>query len=568
MICVYDIGNTAYTKNGDAVLAPTSAKVHMVAAGQYDLTMEHPIDPWGKWTHLQPEAVIRAPIPKEIIKNAFSGIEADVYKTTSAAPLRESPSEPSAITYSEWSSSGSYSVGSKVSVSGWSHRNYQCVYWDGTSGETQVPPYASDWWRAIADTSSGAQVLVNLKSGAELYYVSGPTNGWYKMATPYSLEGYIKATQVTYDRHLTPSETQDRVITTQLFRIKKVAVDTKNMKVSVTAEHISYDLNGVLLNNLTISRKEPAEAIYMIEDAFMISYPGTIATNITSGGDKTYSAELNGKCGMYALLDPDKGVVAQFDAKFQRDNWDLFIMGRETQYGSDYRIIYEKNMLGVNWTKNSDQLITRIVPVAKDEDGSDLFLSGTKWVDSSHINDYPRKRMERLRVNGQVGKDDGTETATNWTKAALRTEMQNQAQARYTVDKCDLIKHEITVDFLMLGDTDEYKQLKALQQIHLYDVVEMVDPRISLSATVSVVEIEYDAVNERITALKLSNIEGENLRNVTGFNVLNNSITDEKLTDGTQDMIVETATGESNKYTDSQLSYVKSWVSANFQPKS
>ena len=81
MICVYDSWNTAFDKNGDVVLTPTSGTVKNLAAGQYDLTLEHPIDPDGKWTHLVPEAVIRAPIPKELIENAFAGLEADVYKT-------------------------------------------------------------------------------------------------------------------------------------------------------------------------------------------------------------------------------------------------------------------------------------------------------------------------------------------------------------------------------------------------------------------------------------------------------------------------------------------------------
>ena len=578
MICAYDIGNSNFDNNGDVILTPTKCVVKNVAAGQYDLTMDHPIDPDGKWAHLQPEAIVRAPIPAELIENAFAGMDVDVYKTTEKAALREGPAEPTPITYPAWSITANYSVGSKVTFY---HQNYQCTYWDDDDAiHKHLAPSGSGWWTKIANMTEGYPVLVQNKSGADLYYVSGPESGWYKMSTTYGLEGYIKSSQVVYDRHLTPSETHDRLITEQLFRIKKVTVDTKQMNVSVTAEHVSYDLNGVLMENVKIVNQPPAQALSWLENAFMIEYPGSIASNIIESEDRLYSAELSGKNGMFAILDPDKGVVAQFEAAFRRDNWDLFVM-EKTNTDQGFRIRYGNNMLGVSWKIGSDELITRIVPVAKDEDGSDLYLMDEEeedpdydyiWIDSQYINSYPVIRMERLKVEGQVGKDDGTETGTTWTKAALRAEMEKQALARYSIDKVDQLKHEITIDFVRLGDTDEYKQFKDLQKVRLYDTVIAKDPRIDLSVSVQVTEIEFDAVNERITAMKLSNIEAYNLRNTAGFNVLNNSITGDKLTDEAGRNIVgtikEDAVAEANNYTSGSVQALRQWVNNNFEPKS
>jgi hypothetical protein len=172
----------------------------------------------------------------------------------------------------------------------------------------------------------------------------------------------------------------------------------------------------------------------------------------------------------------------------------------------------------------------------------------------------------------QVGKDDGTETDTVWTKEDLRAEMEKEAEARFSVDKVDQLKHEITIDFVRLGDTDEYKQFKDLQKVRLYDTVIAVDPRIDLSVSVQVTEIEFDAVNERITAMKLSNIEAYNLRNTAGFNVLNNSITGDKLTDEAGRNIVgtikEDAVAEANNYTSGSVQALRQWVNNNFEPKS
>ena len=552
MIHLYDPGHENFQNNGDVVLTPISGSHRNVAGGSYDLTMVHPIDAEGKWSHLVPDAIIRAPVPEETIENAYSGMDVDVYVTTQEAALRSGPHEPSSISYGAWVSGATYAVGAKVSYGG---SNYQCTSFDESSGYIFVPPPNSPWWVEIAKSTSGDPVLVNLKSGTDLYYVSGPEDGWYYMSTTYGLEGYIKADYITYSRHLTPAETKPRTIKDQLFRITSVTVDTKEMRVTVEAEHVSYDLNGVLIDSVKIVRKPPAQALAWIEQAFMMDYRGMIATNMVSNANADYSAEISGKSGMYAILDPDRGVVPTFDAEFRRDNWDLFVMNK-TNTDRGFRIRYGNNLQGVNWKIDREQA-TRIVPVAKDEDGSELYLEGTRWIDSTRINEYPVVRMERLKVSGQVGKDDGTETGTNWTAEALRAEMTKQAQARFSVDKADQIQHEITVEFERLGDTEEYKEFKALQQVVLYDTVIVTEERVGLGASVTVSEIEFDIIKEKITALKLTNVNPYHVKNVSGFNVLVNTITGDKLTDDAGDGIRDEAVDIAQEFTEEYATHKK-----------
>ena len=573
MICVYDFGNEDYSGNGDAVLMPISCSHRQAAAGKYDLTIVHPLDATGKWMHIVPEAVIRAPVPEETIENAFSGLEADVYTVNNnGTAMRSGASEPSSITYDTWVAGNTYDIGDKVSVSGYSHKNYQCVAFDGSSGQIMVPPPNSDWWVEIADTTSGDPVLVTLKAGTELYFVEDAGDGWYKMSTLYGMEGYVKSSQITFSRHLTPEETQPRTITTQLFRIKTVAVDSASNRITATAEHVSYDLSGILVEDASIHQKNPAQALAWIEQAFMMDYSGTIATNMTSDDDGTYTGDIKGKNATYALLDPDEGIVSEFEAMFRRDNWDVFVMRKETT-DRGFQLRYGKNMIGVNWSIKSDGLVTRVVPVAKAEDGSDLYLDldGDKWVDSPLIDSYPVIRMERIKVPGQVGKDDGTETATTWTEETLREEMETKARERFSVDKADLLVHDITVNFEMLGDTEEHKALRGLENVLLYDRVLAINDRIGLSVTVEVSEIEYDCIRQKITGLKLTNVNAYGGRTVSGFNVFNNSITGDKLTDDVSEMIIgttkEDAVQESKSYTNSAIYNLQSWVSDNFVEK-
>ena len=166
MICVYDVGENHYDRLGSCVLTPIKGSHRQIAGGSYELTLEHPIDAGGKWAHLQNGAILKVPVPEETIEDAREGMAADIYRTVAEAELREEPSEPQQINYNAWNPANSYTVGSKVTCSGWNHRNWQCTFYDQTSPQTYVPPYNNNsWWKQIADYTSGSPVIVKLPAG-------------------------------------------------------------------------------------------------------------------------------------------------------------------------------------------------------------------------------------------------------------------------------------------------------------------------------------------------------------------------------------------------------------------
>lgn len=548
MICIYDVGENHYDRLGSCVLTPIKGSHRQIAGGSYELTLEHPIDAGGKWAHLQNGAILKVPVPEETIEDAREGMAADIYRTVAEAELREEPSEPQQINYNAWNPQTSYTVGSKVTCSGWNHRNWQCTFYDASSPQTYVPPYNNNtWWKQIADYTSGSPVIVKLPAGETLYLVEAG-EGWYQVITPYGVQGYIKADKVEFVKHVEPGEITSHVITEQLFRITEVDIDNEANKVTAKARHVSYDLNGILCEDMEISQASAAMAISRIAQGLMMEYPGAIATNLTDTAG-TYTQSIKGRNGGFCLLDPDRGVLPAFGAMLKRDNWDVFIMKKKhTDRG--YRIRYGKNAKGINWQRKVQDLVTRVVPVAKNEDGSNLYLP-EKWVDSTHISEYPTVIMEWLRVDGQVGKDDGTGTDTVWTLENLYTEMRTKAGERFTVDKVDIPAEEVTVNFEQLGDTAEYPWMRERETILLYDKIQAIDERIGLRMDLYVTEIEYDVIRQKVTGVKLSNTDSYRERTVTGFNVQDNSITPRKLTDEVKDSFMASAVGVMPNYANS-----------------
>lgn len=534
MICVYPTTATTFTGNGAAVLTPISARLKMVAGGECSFTMEHPMDPWGHWKYLVREAIVKLPVPKETIPAASVGYDTDIYKTTGTAYLREGPSEPQTINYSTWSQYNTYSVGSKVTQG---NKNYQCIYWDNDSPMRANAPSGSPWWTEIPRYTSGSPVIATLKAGTEMYLLEEYDAYWYQMSTTYGLTGYIKKSDVVYDRHISPEDLQPHVITEQLFRIKEVTVDRKNGTVSLSGNHVSNDLNGVLVKEVNVTNVVPAMAIGKIVENFMMDYRGNIATNITDDTHGTYTGTIKRKNAMFCLTDPDTGIVPTFDARFTRDNWDLYVMEKSGS-GPVYTIQYGRNVNGIIWRVRTGGLITRVVPVAKTENGEDLYLP-ENYVDSSYISNYPVIYMETLNVKGQVGHDDGE--GGTWTEETLLAEMRTKAGERFSVDKVDLPVTEVTVQLERLANTAEYAWMKGLEELILYDEVKAVDPDIGLDITLTVSEIEYDCVKEKISGIKLSNNIYDANKTVAGYNIINGCLTENKLAGGVRDGLVSDA---------------------------
>lgn len=61
MINIYKCDNTEYDKNGDMTLFPDTANVSAELNGAWTATLEHPIDPRGRWKYIVENAVVRMP---------------------------------------------------------------------------------------------------------------------------------------------------------------------------------------------------------------------------------------------------------------------------------------------------------------------------------------------------------------------------------------------------------------------------------------------------------------------------------------------------------------------------
>ena len=273
-----------------------------------------------------------------------------------------------------------------------------------------------------------------------------------------------------------------------------------------------------------LGQVSPALAVMRVQDAYMVDYGGEISNNLGNAG--TYSGDLTGKNGIQAFLDPDKGIASYFRCKVIRDNWDFYLMKNEEK-ASVVQMMYGVNLAGVRWKRNSDGLVTKVVPVAKDAEGNDMYLGDPPYVESGLY--FPVDRVERLKIDGRVGKDDGSGTGRTWSADDLLEHMRQMARNRFVIDKADQVKVELDVDFVMLSDTEEGKHLSRMKRLKMYDWVTVTDKNIGLIEKLQVKKIEWDAIMKRYRKISLGEIYDAKARTVSGYQIGDGSIDFDKI---------------------------------------
>lgn len=168
---------------------------------------------------------------------------------------------------------------------------------------------------------------------------------------------------------------------------------------------------------------------------------------------------------------------------------------------------YGNNLTGVQWGRNVENVITRIVPRSHLANDGWLYLDEV-YVDSEHINDYPFHRIETMDCGYTVGqereKPDGTKA--KWTEDEVKEQMRQDARDRFTKQHVDSVTISLSVEFLLLGDSEEYKQFRGLQRLNIYDLVTVDARRSGIIHMAQVTEYEYDCILGRYNSVKVGTV--------------------------------------------------------------
>ena len=538
-VILYDKDATEFEDNGLCVLSPSQCSVAEIAGGKYELHIEHPYDEYGKFTMLVEDYLIKAPVPPvslpEITLPALT-----LWKTNKATdlysklPVGRYPTQEetcienirnNASSYA-WVMTKFYNVGDYVVRNG--------VIYKAKSFTLHKPPGedSSVWARVglVNDPSpyptyDPGTVEESLAANEKITKIADYNSEWIRARSIRGKVGYVKRADCDETTETEGQTIPAQTITEQVFRIYSVSADDEARMVSVDARHISYDFQGNALYDCVLTEATPADAIAIIQGALMIPDNRAIGCNIT---DKTVTADWSFKNPISALLDPGEGLLKAIDGNLYRNNRDFYLLDL-TRTGITLK--YGLNLRGVKWTRNNENVITRIVPRCNNGSDGYIYLEDM-YVESPYASLFSYPRIYVMDCKYAVGekheKPDGT--TITWDENSCRTQMEADAEAMFTNEHVDGVDVTLDVNFLLIGDTEEYKQYRGLQTVRMYDTIkvqlEQMGNIIEINAMVT--EYQWDCLRKRFYSVRLGTVKNFN-RRISGYRVVNQSITYDKL---------------------------------------
>lgn len=482
-------------------LEPTTVTFRETLNGESVVTMEHPLDEFGAYLHLVEGNILVVPVPVRTTPEIQNGSCVTTVWKYKVKPLAQLTSKNQRTLYKKKTGSGAKKVlnaGDIVTVVQKSEKTDE--RWKVKSD------YGEGWINAGADGPDGFDFVSE-------HIIADNSNAIEEIQSPWT-------------------------VTPQYFRIQTVK---KSMEAyEVEARHISYDL----LYNLSIYESEASVKLQTVLD-------GILNGCICGHEFKAYTNVDNEQAGIFyrlrnpidAFLNEDDGVCSKYNVCLIRDNYSLYFL-HDPGMNRGVRIQYGKNMTGINFESSTDEIVTRIVPIGETKDGQNLYLSDDKkYIDyedyKAHAEngtslksyDYPTPHVYELKCdNCKVGDKD--EKGGKITEAIARERMTAQAYKMFE-DGCCEPKVSMSVEFVNLGDTEEYKDFKDLENCFLADYIIVQHPDLNIDVTARIVEIEWDCILDRMNAVTIGQV-GATLANtgITSWQIPS-GISGSKIANGT-----------------------------------
>ena len=307
--------------------------------------------------------------------------------------------------------------------------------------------------------------------------------------------GYVRKSDVRFFRRaaLEKSASQ-RASKEQLFRIDTVETDTVEGLVFATARHIFYDLKGFLIEDpCDIDAWTGGELVLReVFDTRLRAEPRH-ALRLPEPFDAPVRLKAGGKSIVAALLD-EGGIVRQLGGAIVRDNFDVYVLpGVARDAGVTIR--RGKNLLGLNATVDATRVVTEIIAYAYDAEGR-LARYGEPFL-SPNAEAVPYPLTETRVYDFQPG------TADTPTEADVLRAVED-AVAREFASGADRPRIDVQVDLLLPGAEEERA---ALEGVHMFDVVRVIDETIGLDVKLRVTGYRWNVCTEQFEQLTLGNQE-------------------------------------------------------------
>ena len=342
------------------------------------------------------------------------------------------------------------------------------------------------------------------------------------------------------------------------FRIYRIS-KPMNGKVEVFAEHISYQLSQCIVKPFDATGINQVFAA--LKSNSVIAYPFEYSSDgISTSKEFVQSAPASARAIMGGQ---DGSILDTFGGEWE---WGTaisqFTCALHENRGHDrgVSIRYGKNLLDLTQEENIQNTITGIVPFWKGQNEAQeedyVFLEDGYLLKDGISESYPYQRLELVDLTQQFdGKPDSDE---------LLEEAENY------IDEHDIGKPSVnlTISFVALYQTEEYKNIAPLERVNLCDTVKVEFEKLGVSVSAKVVKTVYNVLLDRYDSIELGEAKGTLAKTVQqNIDAVKKDIDEAKATFATNAMVQRALDEASAKITGGLGGYVVINTNADGEPQ-
>lgn len=265
------------------------------------------------------------------------------------------------------------------------------------------------------------------------------------------------------------------------FRIYKITRPLKGI-VTICAQHLSYDLSGIVVKPYTATTaagawsKLKAESVTDNPFTFAATDISTVA-NFTVKTPSTVRSLFGGQEG--SLLDVYGGEYAYTQRTV------LWYKARGNDRGVSIR--YGKNLTDLKQEENISNVITGVYPFWASDDG--YVELPEKIVPAPGTYNYTK--IKPLDASGEFDEPPSEDKLRTWAQNYVKN------------NDVGMPKVSISVKFQPLSQTEEYKDIAALEEVRLCDTVTVTFERLGVNAIAKCVKTVYDVLKGKLKEIAL-----------------------------------------------------------------
>lgn len=282
--------------------------------------------------------------------------------------------------------------------------------------------------------------------------------------------------------------------TPQIFEVYEI---TKPMNgiCTVLANHISYRLSFIPCKPFSASSAGQAMASFAPNAAE--SCPFTFWTNLgtVANYSQTAPASIRSRLG-----GTEGSILDVYGGEFEFDN---FTVKLHRSRGSDNGVTlrYGKNLTDLTDTESMEDVANGAFPfwegVVRDDSGNetDVLVTLPEFVIHADGSESPYRRTIPLDLSGE------------WQDPPTVEQLRTRATAYVNANMKGLPKSNIKVSFVALWQTEEYKNVAALERVKLCDTVTVHHERLGISTSTKVVKTVYNVLLEKYDSIELGEVK-------------------------------------------------------------